>query len=97
MLGLLVHWLELSDSSEVIDGFFVSLSRLKGEASPQESLDEHVNVFDVKTPVDYLGAELNDFAILLVLAIAESDVSVDCCLLLGDFLLEDSKVLQGYF
>ena len=91
--GLFVHRLELSDSGQIVDSSLVLLGRLVGEASSKVGLDQHVYILDVEGSIEHHGAVKDLVPVVLVLSIAEGNVTEDSCLKLSNLLLEDTEVL----
>ena len=94
MLGLFVHWLELSHAHEVNHCLLILFDRFIGKTSAEVSLDEHVNIVNVERSINDLGTEFDLLLILLIFTITESDVAENCSFHLCDFFLEYSEVLH---
>jgi len=95
LLCLLVHGLELTNAHQVDDSVFELLSRFIGKTSTQVRFDQHVHIIDVERAVEHLGAEIDLHLVLLVLTIAESNVTEDGSLHLCDLFLENTEVFIG--
>ncbi len=80
---------------QIITSKFVFLHELVCKTTPQVRFNQHVDVFQVKSTVNHLGAVFDTLFVLLVLAVAESDIIVDVALDLANLFFKQWEILKS--